>query len=248
MTETILSLSQAGSEIIRVLGVEGTLITRSELPDAAVPDIVVTEEPLTEDDTALIGGKPEVLNLTPPASVDDVCDNILSVGSHFGISARAEALVEELQERTEIVRHKLKFVADRPDVVCITGLQPLRTADTLISGLIEIAGGKPVLQSEPGNLTAAGKLTELNPGVIIVAVPGLSIEQTLKEINSLISLPGWTELKAVADNRIYIADGNFIISSGGPQMADTLEMIAEIVQPGQFIFGFEGTGWVKFVL
>ena len=69
---------------------------------------------------------------------------------------------------------------------------------------------------------------------------------TLQEINLLLEFPGWDQLKAVQDNQIYIADGNQYFNRSGPRITDSIEILAEIIQPKQFIFGYEGTGWIRF--
>ncbi|PLW91050.1 MAG: cobalamin-binding protein, partial [Mucilaginibacter sp.] len=50
------------------------------------------------------------------------------------------------------------------------------------------------------------------------------------------------------NNRVYIADGNQYFNRPGPRIVDSLEILAEIIHPKQFIFGNEGNGWVKFAL
>jgi len=68
----------------------------------------------------------------------------------------------------------------------------------------------------------------------------------MKEINILLEQPGFAELKAVKNNRIYIADGNQYFNRPGPRIVDSIEILAEIINPKQFIFGYEGNGWIKF--
>ena len=72
------------------------------------------------------------------------------------------------------------------------------------------------------------------------------MERTMKEIDILLQLPGFTELKAVKNNRLYIADGNQYFNRPGPRIVDSIEILAEIINPKQFIFGYEGEGWIRF--
>lgn len=136
-------------------------------------------------------------------------------------------LTEEQQERVDIIKHKLKFIEQKPAVACIVNLAPIAFADDAIAELINIAGG-----------TAEAHLQ--NPDVIIVMPAGSSIENSMKSMDRLLQLPGFSELKAVKNNRLYIADNN------GQHPVDTLELLAEIINPKQFIFGYEGDRWIKF--
>lgn len=215
----------------------------TESSSRAVRDILVAlgleEEALAAAENA---GIAETLS-SRPSSIDDIFGHVLHIAENYGVTARAEVLVEELKERTEIIRHKLKFVEDRPSVVCITGLSPLETNGGIIAELISIAGGKPV--GRQGGLSY-DVLESLEPEVILIAVPGNTVEMTVREINFLFGLDGWNELPAVKNNRVYILDGKKYIHLLSPAIIDSLEMLAEIIQPKQFIFGFEGEAWVKF--
>jgi len=113
---------------------------------------------------------------------------------------------------------------------------------------VEIAGGIPVI-SQNGKHSPQVDFTALlaeNPEVIIVVPCGFSISRSLQEMDLLLSLPGWDELSAVKNDQVYIADGNHYFNRSGPRIVDSLEILAEIIHPKQFVFGYEGEGWVKF--
>ncbi|MEO8887435.1 MAG: hypothetical protein ABI367_15330 [Mucilaginibacter sp.] len=136
-------------------------------------------------------------------------------------------LSEEQQERVDIIKHKLKYIEQKPAVACIVNLDPVTLADDTIAELINIAGGAAETQFQ-------------DPDIIVVMLSGLSTENTMKQIAQLLQLPGFDELKAVKNKRLYIADGNDQLP------VDTLELLAEIINPKQFIFGYEGDRWIKF--
>ena len=144
-------------------------------------------------------------------------------------------LTEELQERVDLIKHKLKFIEQKPAVVCITQLEPLTFAGDNLAQLLSIAGG------ETATLDA-------NPDIIIVMPEDYAVEQTIKEIGTLMQLPNFAELKAVKNNRLYIADGTLDIATNPESTVNQLEHLAEMINPKQFIFGNEGDAWVKFSL
>ena len=55
--------------------------------------------------------------------------------------------------------------------------------------------------------------------------------------------PGWHSLRAVKNGRVYLADGNQYFNRPGPRLVESLEILAEILHPGEFRFGHEGIGW-----
>ena len=61
----------------------------------------------------------------------------------------------------------------------------------------------------------------------------------------LLQQPGFTAVKAVKNNRLYIV-GKDIYTGETLDIVDKAELLAEIIYPKQFIFGYEGEGWIKF--
>jgi iron complex transport system substrate-binding protein len=223
------------------------------------PDIVITQAQcevcavsLQEVEEALenyLDKQAHIVSLQPN-SLEDIFNNIREVAGALNVTANGEQLVEDLQERVDIVRHKLKFIENKPTVACIEWLEPMMVSGNWVPQLVDIAGGVSVL-------AAAGKHSPFiqwvdiqlqDPEVIIVMPCGFSIERTLREMDLLLQLPGFSDLKAVKNNRLYIADGNQYFNRPGPRIVDSIEILAEIIHPKQFIFGYEGDGWIKFSL
>ncbi|MFD2148003.1 ABC transporter substrate-binding protein [Mucilaginibacter antarcticus] len=150
-------------------------------------------------------------------------------------------LPEELQERIDIINHKLKFTDAKPMVACIVALNPLQLATDELAEQITRAGGISIAGD-------ADTMLQLNPDVIILKPQGYSIEQTISTVASLFDLDGFADLKAVKSNRFYIVDGDQAFKSNEETYVDAVELLAEIIYPKQFIFGHEGEGWVKFSL
>lgn len=151
------------------------------------------------------------------------------------------ALTEEQQERVDLIIHKLKFIEQKPTVACVTVLEPLILSNDNITELVNIAGGTAIVGD-------AQTLLEVDPDVIILMPDGYSIEETMKHIADLLELPNFSELKAVKTNRLYIADAAQFFNDTADNIVDSIELLAEIIYPKQFIFGNEGNGWVKFTL
>ncbi len=141
-------------------------------------------------------------------------------------------LSEEQQERIDLIKHKLKFIEQKPAVACIANSDRLTLVDSSIAELISIAGGANENQFK-------------DPDIVIVMPEGYSIAQTIQQMDRLLQLPGFNYLKAAKNNRVYIADGNFNIADA-EQLVTLTEVLGEIINPKQFIFGYEGEKWVNF--
>jgi iron complex transport system substrate-binding protein len=232
-------------------------VNREQIKQLA-PDMVITQAQcevcavsLKEVEEALenyLDKQAHIISLQPN-SLDDIFNDIRTVATALNVHERGEILVDELQERVDIIKHKLKFIEQKPTVACIEWLQPLMLSGNWMPELVNLAGGTSLL-------TEAGKhspyvqweaIRQQDPDIIIVMPCGFSIPRTMKEIDLLLQLPGFADIKAVKNNQLYVADGNQYFNRPGPRIVDSLEILAEIINPKQFVFGYEGDGWIKFI-
>ena len=72
--------------------------------------------------------------------------------------------------------------------------------------------------------------------------------RTLQEMPLLERRPGWHELKAVQQGRIFVADGNQYFNCPGPRIVESLESWPEIFHPELFPSRYEGRGWMRYPL
>lgn len=135
------------------------------------------------------------------------------------------ALREELQERVDIVAHKIKFM-DKVPVAC------LNVENDIVyqfSDVLSIAGG--FLQ------------TDIEGAVYVI------YHQEGKELSTLMSVvpnainPDW---QAAQNKRIALLNQNAYKLNNVEDVVSLIEDVAEILHPGYFIFGHEGDKWIRF--
>jgi iron complex transport system substrate-binding protein len=202
---------------------------------------------LDEVERALAGWTEKRPRLTPlnPASLSDVFADIERVAAALGAPERGSRLVARIHERMAAVASAARAVPDRPRVATIEWLSPLMTAGNWMPELVQMAGGEDVL-GRPGRHSdwiSWETLRSADPDVILVIPCGFSLERIEREIDLLTALPGWSGLRAAATRRVYLAEANQYFNRPGPRLAETLEILAEILHPTRFAFGREGTGW-----
>ncbi|MFD2160940.1 cobalamin-binding protein [Paradesertivirga mongoliensis] len=218
------------------------IITQAQCEVCAV-SLKDVEETLQE----VLQNNVEVISLNP-RTLSDIFNEIVLIAERLGVRDKGEEFVSELQERCDLIHHKLKFVEQRPSVVCIEWLSPLMVAGNWTPELISIAGGRSLL-AEKGKHSGYinfDAIKSADPEVIIVAPCGFPMERTLQEINLLLELPGWYNLQAVKNDKVFICNGNQYFNRSSQKVVDTIELLAEILHPKQFVFGYEGKGWLKF--
>jgi len=131
---------------------------------------------------------------------------------------------EQLQDRVDIVRHKIKFMDKVPVVV----LDAQNVPNPALNDLLELAGG--AVETEP-------KLAK----VVLYLEPRSSMLNLMGIVPAMLE----KEWPAVEYNRLYLLD-DVTVSEDPAELIDLLEDLAEILNPGYFVFGNEGKTWISF--
>jgi iron complex transport system substrate-binding protein len=228
-----------------------------ELIASLKPDLIITQaqcevcavslKDVEESLSDFLNTDTQIISLQPN-TLSDIFNDIAEIAIELNVKEKGEILIEDLNDRIDLVKHKLKFFPNKPKVANIEWLSPMMLAGNWMPELVNIAGGSPILtqNGKHSPFIEWQQIYDENPDIIIISPCGYTINQTLKEIDLLLNLPGWRDLAAVKNNRVYIADGNAYFNRSGPRVVDTIEMLAEMITPTYFTFGYEGQGWIKF--
>jgi iron complex transport system substrate-binding protein len=208
---------------------------------ALEPDVIVTQDHCqvcavslsdVEAATCTWTGRPvEILSLKPD-SMADIYADIRRVASGLNAQAAGEALIESLKERIRAVTARVTG-RPRPRVAFIEWVEPLMAGGNWMPELIEAAGGDNLF-GEAGKHSDWMQWKELvaaDPEVIIVAPCGYDLERCLQERALLEAKPGWGGITAVRNARVYFADGNAYFNRPGPRLADSAEMLGQMLHP-----------------
>lgn len=186
------------------------------------------------------------LLLSPPcATLSDVWGGVLDIAAAVDRTGLGIDLVVSLQTRMAAIVNQAIGLVARPRVAVLEWIDPPLVAGSYIPELVEMAGGKYLLR-RPGEDAVAIELDAIAaeaPEVVLVACCNLSMQRAREEIQTLTNLPGWWNLPAVRHEQVFVVDGARYFHRPGPQVVDTLEIIAEILHPEEFQFGHGGEGW-----
>ena len=209
------------------------------------PDLILTQE-LCE--VCAIGSgsvfetAAQVLDCAPiivtvrPAGVNDIFQNILTIGKAAGVAGRAESLVSDLEHRVARVRDGVMGIDRRPRVFCVDWLNPLRNTGQWVPELVELAGGLEGLAVKWGKSRelAWREVLAYQPEYLMVMPCALAPERAgLEARQHLPLLPGWSNLPAVQQGQVYLFDGR-VPSRHGPRVVDVMEALAEAMYPDRF--------------
>jgi iron complex transport system substrate-binding protein len=154
--------------------------------------------------------------------------SIEDLGRILGRAAEAESLVREMQARIDRVEKRIEG-QPKPKVLFVVWYRPLITVgpNTFIADVIRAAGGTPIgenLKGEWPRLTLEELLPQ-NPDVILLP----KTESFSPSTEEFQSLPGWKDLRAVKERRMYFVSE--AIERPGPRLVDALEELANILHP-----------------
>lgn len=136
-----------------------------------------------------------------------------------------EQLRESLQDRVDIIQHKIKFM----DKVAVVFLDTENKLSKDLEGLINEAGG--ILQDDIHTAR-----------VVVYYEKSTSMLQLMGIVPALLN----KDWPSVEYNRVYLWDDEAAVVDEAGVAVDALEDIAEMLYPGYFVFGNEGKTWISF--
>ena len=209
------------------------------------PDLIITQElcevcaiasgSVFETAAKVLDYQPEVLTIRP-TGVGDILQNITNLAAAAGVPERGRELRGSLEARIGHVTDGVPTDAERPRVVCLDWLDPLRNTGQWLPEISEMAGGEEGLAIPQGQSRELSwdEVRDYAPEYLMIMPCAFGPERSWQEAkDKLTVLPGWDDLPAVRNERAFVFDGR-VPSRHGPRIVDVLEGIAEVLHPEQF--------------
>jgi len=198
----------------------------AELMDELRPDLVITQDlcevcAVSSGDLATacpIGAELFSMN---PRSLDDVVESVVELADRLGAHDRGLAVAREMREKIDAVRAAVTGLA-RPRIFVAEWMDPPYGSGHWLPEMVDAAGGTNVL-SKPGEFSFATtweRVLAEEPGLIVLAACGFSLEQALERTTDL-RLPV----------RTVVVDGDAYFSRPAPRLADGVRQLAHLIHP-----------------
>lgn len=195
---------------------------------------------------ALVGFDAEIVPLAPN-SLAGIRDDIRRTGATLGVAGAADDLAASIRSRIDAIAERAAGLP-APSVAVIEWADPFMTAGHWTMEQVVLAGGRPVI-GEPEGPSLRFEWDDLiaaDPDAIIVSPCGFDLERAWRDAELLAADPRWAALRAMQNGRVAVIDGNQFINRPGPRVAESQEIIAEILHPDAFDFGHRGRDWRPF--
>ncbi|SHI83708.1 iron complex transport system substrate-binding protein [Arenibacter nanhaiticus] len=206
------------------------------------PDIIFTQDicDVCQIDTectaaavAVLEKQPTIISISPE-SLEDVFRAAIVIGKALGQEGKAHAYLEALYRRRDRVIDNLRKHRAMPKrVMLMEWIHPIYNCGHWIPHQIAYAGGIDMLANPSGDsiVTSWEKIVKYDPEVLVIAPCGFTITRTMEEMHLLTQKPGWETLKAVKNNRVFLANFELFTQSSAGTLVDGIELLAGLFHP-----------------
>jgi len=174
-------------------------------------------------------------------SKEELFQLIQQIGIEGGKVDEAADMVADLEERINLISHKLKFIKEeqKPAVLILTSVNPpVFERNDYLEDILRIAGATIYdAQITDGEKT-------FNPDVLLIISD--KMESLFSDVGVLLSLEEWQNTNAVKNNKIFLVNGTDHFNGYSSKIAEDIETLAEIIYPQYLTFGGSGESWVQF--
>jgi len=213
------------------------------------PDIILTQDlcqvcaPSGNEVTQalnLLPKVPQILWLTPK-SLEEIFDNLRELGQVTGRVKEAEGLIASGRARLEKVAAGTSTLSPRPRVFCMEWLDPIYCSGHWMPEMVEIAGGVDALARQGTDSVRIpwDDVLRWAPEILIITPCGFNLDKVIEQTPQLFNNPGWSELPAVRNGRVYAVDANSYFARPGPRVVEGTELLAHLIHPE--LFQWEGS-------
>lgn len=172
-------------------------------------------------------------------SMSEIERSIRGMSRSTGHADEGEKLIQKLQQEVISIQEKVKPYQKkgRPLVFYRVWDQPLMTAGptSFIGELIDLAGGDNTFDDVELAYPQVSEeiLIQRNPDVILLPRSKKDHTDAKEIINKLSEQPGWKQMNAIKNKRVYLIEEDFI-SRPGPRVVQGLQKVAQALYPEAF--------------
>ncbi len=192
------------------------------------PDLVITSTHFDDENTAkLEEAGIDVVGLYEEFQVTGVYDMLETLGTALNKTEEAEKAVSEMKDSIKETTEAVKGLTE-PTVYYVVGYGDSgdysAPANTFVGGLIKLAGGNNIVPESDSWSFSREALLEADPEIIVVRAG---------QKEDFMKTPGYEDLTAVKEGKVYEIDNN-LIDRQGYRNAEGVSALAKIFHPEAF--------------
>ncbi|MGC3982019.1 MAG: ABC transporter substrate-binding protein [Steroidobacteraceae bacterium] len=115
-------------------------------------------------------------------------------------------------------------------------IDPVYCSGHWIPEVAELAGGVDALgrKHQDSQRIEWQQVLEWQPEVLVIMPCGFAMDKAMEHAQAACSYPGWLQLPAVRNNRVYVVDANSYFARPGPRLIEGVELLAHLFHPEHF--------------
>lgn len=197
------------------------------------PTLVVSVDTLGSDYMNLFKENNIPSEFVSLESLDGLKNAINTLGEKFNKNDEAKALLEKIESKEKEAKEKAASL-EKPEVLVLfaaPGSTMIATAKSYIGSLVEIVGGKNIVEDNSKSFTTYNKedLALLNPKKILVMVHAMPEETKAALEKEMASDIAWQNISAVKEGKVIYLDNNYFGMSANLKVIEGLDMLSDIV-------------------
>jgi cobalamin transport system substrate-binding protein len=248
----VVTLAPSNTQLVSALGMTTTVVGASNTDDSPLPGTVKRigfVNPSMEEIASLrpdlvmgIYGQDMLCDrlerlgipcvIMAPHTMDGVMHDIELAGRFFSLNALASGIVNKIKQQMDLIGSKLRHCKTTPLVYFeIDASDPSRPFSVGKGSFIDSL----IILSHAVNMAhGTGTLwPQLSEEYILAKDPDIIILSDGLDINALRKRQGWSEIKAVKNERVYTIDAD-LVSRPGPYSINAFIRIAQYIHPEEF--------------
>ncbi|MHA4808373.1 ABC transporter substrate-binding protein [Flavitalea flava] len=216
-----------------------------DLLQAIGPDIIFTQDvcEVCQIDTACtaaavakLNKQPELIPLTP-GNLDEAFRMAITIAKALGKEEAAYIYLASLQKRIDGILDTLRnHRAPLRRVLLMEWIEPVYNCGHWIPYQIAYAGGIDMLSNPGGDsiVTPWEKIVRYDPEVLVIAPCGFHTGRAKEELHLLRRKQGWSDLQAVKNGNVFVADFDLFTQPSPGTLTDGIELLAALFHPAIF--------------
>jgi iron complex transport system substrate-binding protein len=214
---------------------------------ALKPDLVLGFSDLQADIAAELVRQGLEVHIFNQRSVAEILVFIRRLGGMIGTPAKACALASEFEKGLELAREAARRLPFRPRVYFEEWDDPMISGIRWVSELIEIAGGEDCFAELSLHQSATNRIVT-DPLEVVRRAPHVIIGSWCGKKfrpEKIAARPGWSEIPAVQEGRVYEIKSCDILQPGPAALTDGLRQLQTLIREavaGQAPVSLAGSG------
>ena len=211
--------------------VSSFLHARYEKIEALEPDLILAFSDLQADITTELVRRGYPVFTFNQRSVAEILQMIRVLAGIVGVPDKGDALASTLQRGLDDLRDRAAALPFRPKVFFEEWYDPLISGIRWVEELVDIAGGDPIFPElhqaalAKDRIVSSEQVIARAPDVIIGSWCGKPVRK-----ERIAARPGWDQVPAVRNGRIYEVKSTYILQPGPAALTDGVQQLHDVIR------------------